>query len=785
MIPGPHPRKAAIAAAACALVAWGSPARALPGPPLPRAWEPAAADVTACPLWWRPGEALAPVPHGAPWREPGPRLADASGAVAARTARGWIEAGRPTAALAALEGAPATPETRLYRLAALAALGRWAELAGAVEATPAAALPAGCAPLRDRWEGAARVVTGDGPAGDRAFERFAAALPELAEYVDAFRLRAAAAAGDRARGEAAWGRIRASGLPDRVVADARALLPALYERAGDPAEARRWHAVLAGETDGPARARHRLAAARLAEAVGARAEADALYAKVLAETPGEAAAVVLDPAIRERLRISPFDAARALVAAGRPAEAAPFADAAVAAGRPEPREARLLRASVRAAIGDRAGAEADYAEVLSRWPGHPDVPEALFDRARLALASGDGAVARQRFSNLVARFPDHRRADDALYLLADSWQDDRAADPAYADSAIAAFDRLARTRPGSFYADRATMRAAHLSWALGRWAEAERRYSAYRGSQSAREARYWLARTLERRGEPERARAILRSLAGSDDYYALLSRDRLGGGSRVVFTDPGYAAAATARGPADPEPVLDDPAGRRAALLLSLGERLWAHEEMERVVAGARGDRGRLAALAPVVADWGFPGIALRIGHRLGGDAHPWAWPTAFQAALDREAAAHDLDPWYVLALIRQESLWRPGAVSGAGARGLMQILPVTGHEIAAADGWEGFDDEALFEPPVNLHFGSWYLAAQLDRFHGFWPAVLAAYNGGPDVVATWWDFPERTLDPELWVDRIPYKETREYVRKIVAQRARYREVLGDGAATR
>lgn len=771
-----------------AVLAGADPAAALPALPHPLGWEPASADVTACPIWWRPGEALAPVPHASPrTSEPGPRLAEASGAAAAREARGWIEAGRPAAALAALEGAAETPETRLHRLAALAELERWGELGEALESAPAGVLPPGCAPLRDRWEGLARAVAGDSVAAGRAFDRLADALPEIRPYVDVWRLQAAAQAGDAERGEAAWGRIVASGLPQQASADARALLPVLYERAGRSADARRWHVALAGASGGAEQARHRLAAARLAEAAGDRREADALRARVVADTPGEAAALVLDPDLRSRLRISMIDAARVLLTAGRGADAEPFATAAVesGAGAEMVREALLLRASIREARGDRRGAEADFGEVLSRWPGDSRVPEVLYERARLALRTGDGAVARQRFQNLLARFPSHRRSSGALYLLADSWQDDRRQDPSYADAAIETFDRLARTLPGSQFADRAYMRAAHLTYALGRWADAERRYSGYRGSESAREARYWLARTLEKRGRTGESRDILRSLARADDYYALLARDRLGGGSRVEFDDRGYQPGPQAGGPANAWAILADPGGRRAAVLLSFGERAWAHEEIVRVVDRAGSDRERLSALAPALADWGFPGLALRIGYRLGGEGHPWAWPVAFQAALDREASAHGLDPWYVLALIRQESLWRPGVVSPADARGLMQILPATGREIAEADGWEGFEEAALFDPAVNLHFGAWYLGDQLRRYQGFWPAVLAAYNGGPHVVAVWWDFPERTLDPELWVDRIPFKETREYVRKIVAQRARYRELHGRVAASR
>ena len=137
------------------------------------------------------------------------------------------------------------------------------------------------------------------------------------------------------------------------------------------------------------------------------------------------------------------------------------------------------------------------------------------------------------------------------------------------------------------------------------------------------------------------------------------------------------------------------------------------------------------------------------------------------------------------MALIRQESLFRPAAVSPVGAIGLMQVMPATGAEIADSTGWPEYDPAILTDPAVSLHFGSRYLEEQLARFDGFWPAVLAAYNGGPHNVALWWQFPERALDAELWIDRIPYKETRNYVKRVIAQYAAYRRLHADAPVSR
>ncbi len=759
-----------------ALAAAG-PAAALPLGPPPGAARPA----PVCPLWWSPGEPAALYPHPASQGgEGGGALAEPSGWAAVNAARGWIEVGRPDRALEALAIAPDGAARRLYRLASLDALGRWAELDREARETPASRLPPGCEPLLDLWSARAAIASGRGAEGDRAFGRLAARLPALGAWIEILRLEAAAAAGDTPRGDAAWLRIQSSGLPPVARQDARPLLATLHERAGRLDEAIAWHVTLAAETRGEERARHLLNAAVLADARSDAARADALRRRLLAEEPAFGADLVLDPAARARLAIRPLEAARVLIESGRAALAEATADTVLTSGaRPaELQEATLIRARARLARGDRQGADRDYASFLAQWPSDPRGPDVAFDRARLALEGGDGALARQRLEEFRARWPSHEKADDALYLIADSWHDEwDGRDAAVASRAIAAFDRLVAQAPGSYFAERSRMRAAHLAFAQRRYDEAERRYRAYRGP-SAREARYWTARALAARGRTEEARGIWRSLASAgDEYYAILSRQRLRGGDLNDLLPSGYAPPPVPAYVPSGDVLLGTSSGRTAAALLALGRRRWAQAELERAAPGS-GDRERLRAWAAALEAWGFPGMALPLGVRLG--LERFSYPAGYTPSLDREAREHGLDAYWVAALIRQESLYRATAVSPAGARGLMQIMPATGREIAAAETWPDFDESELFDPAVSLHFGFTYLAAQRSRFGGFWPAVLASYNGGPDRVAAWIGFPEREMDTELWVDRIPFKETREYVRKIVGQWAAYRRIYGD-----
>ncbi len=744
-----------------------------------------------CPIYWVPGDPVALYPHNAAAVESPSVLLDVTGQVASRAARNWIEVGRPEVALKWLESAPPdAPAPRVYRLAALAALGRWAEYEDLLASTPSGFLPDGCRPLIERWSAYAAMALGEPIRADRAFDRLVAAAPGLGVYVDLWRLEVAAESGDLVRGRGAWAAVAEAGLPRLAHDHGRVLLALLYERAGELDQARELQIRLALEARGLLRGQRWLAVAELEDRIGDHAAADETRRRVVAETPTAASDIVLDPVQRERLGISAVEAAQILVAAGRPEEAERFATVAIDESVDEAAlsAAFLARAQARAATADRVRAEADYAEFLSRWPNDLRAPEAQYSRARLAVTVRDGDTARRRLENFIARFPNHRRVAAARYLIADSYQDDQALDPSYGDSAIDYFDQVTRENGRSFYADRAYMRAAHLTFALGRYAEAMDRYAGYRGRRSAREARYWRARAMEEQGDSDGAEEILRGLASERqvDYYALLAGERLAGGSWLGRLGRGYRSVRGAQTQVI-EASLADSAGQTAAALLAIGEWRYARAELERALARRRGSPSELAQWARELEAWGFPDLTLRAGVWLGerADGERYAFPRGFANSVNNEASAHGIDGYLILALIRQESLFRADAESRAGARGLMQIIPDTGEEIATATGWPEYDPSVLNQPAVNLHFGTHYLERQINRFEGFIPAVLAAYNGGPHNVEVWWWYPERTLDPELWIDRIPFRETRNYVKQVIVHYALYRSLYDDSAASR
>ncbi len=146
---------------------------------------------------------------------------------------------------------------------------------------------------------------------------------------------------------------------------------------------------------------------------------------------------------------------------------------------------------------------------------------------------------------------------------------------------------------------------------------------------------------------------------------------------------------------------------------------------------------------------------------------YPRAYWDLFSSASTRLA----LDPYLVLALSRQESLFNPNATSGSNARGLMQLIPSTARKMASQNGMDT-ENIRLYDPAVNVQLGTTYLKNLFEMFHGDEFHVVAAYNGGENAVSKW--LSEFHGADDEWVENIEYKETRDYVKKVIGGRREY-----------
>jgi soluble lytic murein transglycosylase len=197
--------------------------------------------------------------------------------------------------------------------------------------------------------------------------------------------------------------------------------------------------------------------------------------------------------------------------------------------------------------------------------------------------------------------------------------------------------------------------------------------------------------------------------------------------------------------------------------------------EYDALEESASSSRERMLVTALALSEHGQVPQAMRLARKLVDmgeqDARVYRalYPLPDRDQLTSTAAARGLDPALVAGLIRQESGFNPRAVSVAGARGLMQVMPTVGESIARGLRFPVWYPVLLFDSDVSLDIGTSHLAASIKQ-HGVLPRVLAAYNAGGSRVARWSGRPG-SADPELFAERIPFAETRDYVR-IVARNA-------------
>lgn len=674
----------------------------------------------------------------------------------------------------------------------------WVDGAG----TAAAALSAGdpAEALRAARSASAHVTLGEAGARARllaaraleidhrpaeAASEFGAALDSLpvilGPAVRAGRAAALAAAGHPAEAAAAFALAAAGADPalraSLATAEARAWL-----EAGEPGQAAR----AAADGGGGARGGDptaRLVLARAWTALGdprAPAALRALALDRVGSPEGEEAARALLAAWPGALSMEDrLDRARHLLESGRTAAALAEIDAVEGAVGPAPLLA-ILRAMACLQAGRPAEAER-LAAPVARLPGSGEPAAARFVLARAAARQGHVDEAVSRYRQVARERPvvpgltaaqQADLSDDAAFLAA--WLPYDAGRFAEVSGALR---RFLRERPG---ARRAPDARWFLAWSLFRSGNRSAARSALedlavRESGNPRAAAlYWSGR-LE--SDPARAAAAYRLAIAEvpGGWYALLSAARL---EKLSLPVP-------AADPLPPSPLPAPPTDPRLASALA--------QAVDLAGAGLREDsaallqrlsrgpdvRARAALLAEVAAFTGDAEIPYRMARDHlppGVRARRWAYPDAHPDLL-RPAALHlGVDPALALAVMRRESAFLSPARSGAGAEGLLQLRPATAIRLTGILGVPGEVD--LADPGQNVRLGVVYLGLLADRFPS--PSqVLAAYNAGPTAAATW-SRARSGMPLDEWVEEIPYRETRPYVRGVLADWARYRSLGGE-----
>jgi soluble lytic murein transglycosylase len=486
-------------------------------------------------------------------------------------------------------------------------------------------------------------------------------------------------------------------------------------------------------------------------------------------------------------------------------------------------EERLLRAErlLRGGVPSLASEEADSLVTQVSDPGL--TARALQVVAGAAQRLGRHDVAARAMELAVGRVPADRRAplqlelgrlynragqrDRALAVLAavDPTHRAEAAEASYqrglileqsgrTGDAATQYERTIELHPGREAAGAALWRLGWLAYLGGDRARAAKRWSRLLEIPGGRThqlgATYWSGRAHDEMGaRAEAERRYQRVLAEAPrSYYGILATVRARG-------RPGPDKDPSLQLPADPTVgLVNDPSFVRIGTLQRIGLAEDAAAEMEELVLSSVGDRMKLYALSAAYQKDEQHHLALRILRRhfaeLAASGHPavprafWeiAYPLPWERELRAAAGRHGLDPLFVAAVVREESSFYPRAVSRAGARGLMQLMPATAAPMAAQRGLSFNAGGLLDEPAPNLEIGTAFMAGLLKEF-GDPRLALAAYNAGPGRLREWWR-ERRSSDVEVFVEQIPFDETRFYVKRVMASWEEYRRIYGQ-AATR
>lgn len=278
---------------------------------------------------------------------------------------------------------------------------------------------------------------------------------------------------------------------------------------------------------------------------------------------------------------------------------------------------------------------------------------------------------------------------------------------------------------------------------------------------------YWYGRAHAAQGDPEGARAYYLRIAGQPYYYSLLATEELGLEASIPL--PFHVPAEEEVDAARRHPELS-----RALELFRLGLRAEATKEWMFAVRGME-DRQLLAAaeLARRAAVYdraiGTAGRTERLHD------YRMRYLAPFREVFTAYAGAYDLEEAWVLGVVRQESRFIVDARSGAGATGLMQLLPHTARWVAQKIGYRGYSAKRVAEVEPNITLGTRYLKFVLDGT-GHPLLASAAYNAGPNRARRW--IPARAMEGAVFVETIPYNETREYVKRVMANTVHYALLL-------
>ncbi|HEY7316730.1 MAG TPA: transglycosylase SLT domain-containing protein [Candidatus Binatia bacterium] len=528
------------------------------------------------------------------------------------------------------------------------------------------------------------------------------------------------------------------------------------------------------------------------EAVGAETQAHGLYSELRARSPRSRWTAQARAAVRRLREKYPeqfglntteaiADEADRLVREGETGDAEVLYKKLLTSNSEPTFRRRILTKLTDLYLSVRKRSEAiPFLEQIARdYPKSPEASKALYQIGQIFWNRHENARALDYFRQVMERYPTSAYVERSRYAVGDIYESfGRKQD------AIAVYTSIIKNFPNSQVHDDAASRLAWLYYRDQEWSRAyatfQRLAGKARDSGFRMAGLYWQGRSAEKLGDVEGAIRIYQQIVDGNEesyYQALAVR---------ALSRQGITVDEAITSPLAPVDEVDPPMSAemvyhltRARELASLTLHRLAVAEVSEVDRLAKNQSGLRRLVMREYFDNHAYGRSLAIANQLPssqGDRNLYRFPLAYWEMIQQKAQGQELDPYLVLALIRQESLFDPQARSPAAALGLMQLLPSTAARVAKQIGVAPPSNEQLFQPEVNLVLGTQYLKDLLQRYSGDWFKAIAAYNAGEAAVDRW-DREIHTDDAEEFVERIPYLETRGYVKLVMRNHRIYKRL--------
>jgi tRNA dimethylallyltransferase len=463
-----------------------------------------------------------------------------------------------------------------------------------------------------------------------------------------------------------------------------------------------------------------------------------------------------------------------------------------------PADLYFYRAEAHKGLRKRSKANIALRQFLRKYPEHRRTSEAHFLMAGNLWNLGNPSGALNHINTLLKKSPDSRWVPQALLYRGRIYEDIKKTAKAIETYRILAL-RFGRETLGEM----AAWRIGWIYFKAGQWQKAFNQFKdnldqSPKGSRSDKNL-FWLAKATEKLNKASEAQILFKDLAQRFPYtyYGLEAINHLDG---TLPPDPLQNPSPFRKASLKKEHSFNQPGRRlstrekfhfnRASELIELRDFDQARIELLRMGRSIRKNLSGVMWLshwynrAQAYADSLQILQLFKNFKTIHGEKELprqfWVnfYPSVYSEYVKTETGKYDLDPWLVKGLIRQESMYNASSLSPAGARGLMQIMPKTGKQLfTRTHPDQTFDKEFLFEPDINIRLGVQYLH-DLNRKHkGNGVYILITYNAGPKVLQAWLKRFRSIKDKDVFVESIPYPETRGYVKHVYRNHGIYKNL--------